>query len=199
MHLFQLAISSSANHWIHLALSNLINYETFRFYPCMEAIMKAECMIRQWDSQGLVVNSTPWSRETIYGKADRQAGKALHSWGVTQPGGVGTIVGRGSAQQQLRDYFVHSGPSDRRSLLRSTKFISTAASGPITARCSKPETVRRGLERFCSLSHGYQLPSLFLTCCNDPFFVPLLRSPSMFSFCLSRLLSHSLNLGFCSK
>ena len=138
-----------------------------------------------WDSWA---QSSPISRKAIYGKDNQRAGRALHSWGVTQPGGVGAIVGISpySAQRQLRGYFNHSSLPDRRSLLRSSRFRSTAASGPVTARCTQPETVRGELERFCSLSHGYLLLSLFPTCRNDPFFIPLLQKPSMFSLSVYR-------------
>lgn len=83
-------------------------------------------------------------------------------------------------------YLDHSGLSDRRSLLRSTRFRSMAASGSVTARCTQPETVREKNLSSSRLSHGYLLLSLFPTCCNDVFFIPRLQNPSMFSFCVYR-------------
>lgn len=120
------------------------------------------------------------SQKATYGKWDQGAVRALHSWWVTQPGGVGAIVGRAlSARQQLRGWFDHSYLSDSRSLLRSTRFRSMAASGPCTAPCTLPETLRQLVlcrTEIFSFLISRRAVKIFS-------FLPL-QNPSMFCFCV---------------
>lgn len=127
----------------------------------------------------------------IYGRPDRCAVRTLHSLGITQPGDVRMIVGTGvlgpaAAAPWLSQPQSHS---DRRSLLRLTKFRAIAASGPVSA----PHSLwARELGKYSSLSDHSYLPCLspFLARRNNLLFIALLPNHYLLLFIQAkRLLS----------
>lgn len=127
----------------------------------------------------------------IYGRPDRCAVRTLHSLGITQPGDVRMIVGTGvlgpaAAAPWLSQPQSHS---DRRSLLRLTRFRAIAASGPVSA----PHSLwARELGKYSSLSDHSYLPCLspFLARRNNLLFIALLPNHYLLLFIQAkRLLS----------
>lgn len=127
----------------------------------------------------------------IYGRPDRCAVRTLHSLGITQPGDVRMIVGTGvlgpaAAAPWLSQPQSHS---DRRSLLRLTRFRAIAASGPVSA----PHSLwARELGKYSSLSDHSYLPCLspFLARHNNLLFIALLPNHYLLLFIQAkRLLS----------
>lgn len=127
----------------------------------------------------------------IYGRPDRCAVRTLHSLGITQPGDVRMIVGTGvlgpaAAAPWLSQPQSHS---DRRSLLRLTRFRAIAASGPVSA----PHSLwARELGKYSSLSDHSYLPCLspFLARRNNLLFIALLPNHYLLLFIpAKRLLS----------
>lgn len=127
----------------------------------------------------------------IYGRPDRCAVRTLHSLGITQPGDVRMIVGTGvlgpaAAAPWLSQPQSHS---DRRSLLRLTRFRAIAASGPVSALHS---LWARELGKYSSLSDHSYLPCLspFLARRNNLLFIALLPNHYLLLFIQAkRLLS----------
>lgn len=127
----------------------------------------------------------------IYGRPDQCAVRTLHSLGITQPGDVRMIVGTGvlgpaAAAPWLSQPQSHS---DRRSLLRLTRFRAIAASGPVSA----PHSLwARELGKYSSLSDHSYLPCLspFLARRNNLLFIALLPNHYLLLFIQAkRLLS----------
>lgn len=146
-----------------------------------------------WDSRA---NSSPTSQKVMYGEVFPASCKGSFT---AEGSRSQKVSGRYSILQQRHGYLDHCGLSDRRSQLRLTRFRSMAASGPVTARCTQPETVRRGLERFSSvawISAGSSIPDMLQWSFLDSV---VAKTINVFSPCLPRLHSPSLNLGFCSK
>lgn len=150
------------------------------FYLWAEVLMKNVCMIKQWDRLGLVSKVISHKPESYIWKVWSASGKGPsqlrgHTARRCQRAIVGTdLLGTAPAPQLPQPAGVLC---DR----RLTRFRSMAASGPVIARCTQPETDREELERFSPLLHGY----LFLSRhCNNLFSIPLLQNPTMFSFCV---------------
>lgn len=133
----------------------------------------------------------------IYGRPDRCAVRTLHSLGITQPGDVRMIVGTGvlgpaAAAPWLAQPQSHS---DRRSLLRLTRFRAIAASGPVSA----PHSLwARELGKYSSLSDHSYLPCLspFLARRNNLLFIALLPNHYLLLFIQAKQLLSKVFLFF---
>lgn len=133
----------------------------------------------------------------IYGRPDRCAVRTLHSLGITQPGDVRMIVGTGvlgpaAAAPWLSQPQSHS---DRRSLLRLTRFRAIAASGPVSA----PHSLwARELGKYSSLSDHSYLPCLspFLARRNNLLFIALLPNHYLLLFIQAKQLLSKVFLFF---
>lgn len=133
----------------------------------------------------------------IYGRPDRCAVRTLHSLGITQPGDVRMIVGTGvlgpaAAAPWLSQPQSHS---DRRSLLRLTRFRAIAASGPVSA----PHSLwARELGKYSSLSDHSYLPCLspFLARRNNLLFIALLPNHYLLLFIQAKWLLSKVFLFF---
>lgn len=127
----------------------------------------------------------------IYGRPDRCAVRTLHSLGITQPGDVRMIVGTGVLGPAAAAPWLSQPQSysDRRSLLRLTRFRAIAASGPVSA----PHSLwARELGKYSSLSDHSYLPCLspFLARRNNLLFIALLPNHYLLLFIQAkRLLS----------
>lgn len=133
----------------------------------------------------------------IYGRPDRCAVRTLHSLGITQPGDVRMIVGTGvlgpaAAAPWLSQPQSHS---DRRSLLRLTRFRAIAASGPVSALHS---LWARELGKYSSLSDHSYLPCLspFLARRNNLLFIALLPNHYLLLFIQAKQLLSKVFLFF---